>query len=163
VEPVLEEQQSRRTFYVRAINVLGALMTAALALPAAAYLLIKPKSQDSGDFVEIADVTQLTPGRPEEVVYRRTRMDGWKRTEEKTTTWVVKNEHGVVAFAPSCTHLGCAYHWEDEIQNFLCPCHQTVFTVDGNVASGPAPRPLDRYVTKVVDGKLLVSPRLEKV
>ncbi len=159
----MQENQTRRTFYVRAINVLGAVITAALALPAAAYLLIKPKGQDVSDYIEIAEVDQIAPGRPEEIVYRRTRVDGWKRMEEKTTTWVVKSNEHVIAFAPSCTHLGCAYHWDDELHNFLCPCHSTVFGLDGSVVSGPAPRPLDRYVSKVVGGKLMISSQLEKV
>ena len=158
-----QQNHTRRNFYVRAINLLGAVITAALALPAAAYLLIKPNSQDSGEFIEVADLSQLVPGKPEEVVYRRTRVDGWKRMEEKTTTWVVKTGDKTVAFAPSCTHLGCAYHWNDEIQSFLCPCHSSVFALDGTVVSGPAARPLDRYVSKTVAGRLLISQKLEKV
>ncbi len=142
---------------------MGAVITAALALPAAAYLLIKPTSQDSGEFVEVTDLTQLVPGKPEEVLYRRTRVDGWKKMEEKTTTWVVKTPDKVIAYAPSCTHLGCAYHWDEEIQSFLCPCHSSVFALDGSVVSGPAPRPLDRFVSKTVGGKLLISQKLEKV
>jgi menaquinol-cytochrome c reductase iron-sulfur subunit len=158
-----QPNHSRRNFYVTVINLLGALITAALALPAAAYLLIKPTSQDSGEYVEVTDVNQLLPGKPEEVLYRRTRVDGWKKMEEKTTTWVVKTPDKVVAFAPSCTHLGCAYHWDEEIQSFLCPCHNSVFALDGSVVSGPAPRPLDRFVSKTVGGKLLISQKLEKV
>jgi menaquinol-cytochrome c reductase iron-sulfur subunit len=158
-----QPNHSRRKFYITVINLLGAVITAALALPAAAYLLIKPTSQDSGEFVEVADLNQLVPGKPEEVLYRRTRVDGWKKMEEKTTTWVVKTPDKVVAYAPSCTHLGCAYHWDEEIQSFLCPCHNSVFAMDGSVVSGPAPRPLDRFVSKTVGGKLLISQKLEKV
>ena len=51
-----------------AIAGLGALMTAALAAPAAAYLLIRPRSQKQSDFVPATDLAQLTPGKPEEVV-----------------------------------------------------------------------------------------------
>lgn len=158
-----QANQTRRGFYVSVINLLGALITAALALPAAAYLLIKPKTQASGEFIEVADLNQLVPGKPEEVLYRRTRVDGWKRMEEKTTTWVVKTKDKTIAFAPACTHLGCAYHWEEESQNFLCPCHTSVFSIDGAVVSGPAPRPLDRYVTKVVGNKVMISSKLEGV
>jgi len=113
--------------------------------------------------IEIADVGALEAGRPREIVYFRKRVDGWKSTKEKTTVWVVKNASGeVVAFDPACTHLACAYHWEDGQKEFLCPCHSSVFTVDGKVVSGPAPRPLDRYVTKIEGGKLLISPDIQK-
>ena len=39
----------------------------------------------------------------------------------------------VTAFGPQCTHLGCAYHWEQGKKQFLCPCHTSVFSIDGKV------------------------------
>jgi menaquinol-cytochrome c reductase iron-sulfur subunit len=157
------EQTTRRTFYSAAIQGLGALMSAALLLPAAAYLLIKPKSQKEGDFVEVADLNQLQINKPEEVVFRRTRVDGWRTLNEKTTAWVVKtDEHNVVAYTPQCTHLGCAYHWEDQPKKFFCPCHNSVFSLDGKVESGPAPRPLDRYETRVDNNKLLIGTKTQR-
>jgi menaquinol-cytochrome c reductase iron-sulfur subunit len=33
-----------------------------------------------------------------------------------------------------------------------------VFSVDGKVQEGPAPRPLDRYQTKIEGTKLLLGP-----
>ncbi|MEI9813599.1 MAG: Rieske (2Fe-2S) protein [Acidobacteriota bacterium] len=112
-------------------------MTAVLALPAAAYLLTKPKSNAAGDLVEIADLDSIPVGRPKEVLFPRTRVDGWKRVEEKTSTWLVKDEAGqVTAFAPACTHLGCAYHWEADAKNFVCPCHDSVFRPDRQGFSG---------------------------
>jgi menaquinol-cytochrome c reductase iron-sulfur subunit len=66
-------------------------------------------------------------------------------------------EEGVVAFGPQCTHLGCAYHWEEGERHFLCPCHTSLFSIDGKVMSGPAPRPLDRYETKVDKNRLLLG------
>ena len=62
------ESTTRRSFYSTVIAGLGALMTAAIAIPAAAYIFIKPKSEKQGDWVPVADLTQLTPGKPEEVV-----------------------------------------------------------------------------------------------
>jgi menaquinol-cytochrome c reductase iron-sulfur subunit len=155
---------TRRTFHTRAVGFLGALMGAAMALPAAAYLLIKPKSQDTGEFIEVAELNQLIVGKPEEIIYHRTRVDGWKKMEERATTWVLRTgEHTAVAYSPACTHLGCAYHWEDESQNFLCPCHTSIFGADGAVVRGPAARPLDRYVSKVAEGRFLISSQLETV
>jgi Rieske Fe-S protein len=53
--------------------------------------------------------------------------------------------------------LGCAYHWEERSSEFLCPCHSSAFSEDGKVISGPAPRPLDRFETKIENGKLLLG------
>jgi len=138
-------------------------MAAMVAIPAGAYLILKPKSAGGEDMVEIADVATLEVDKPKEVVYFRKRVDGWKVTKEKTTAWVVKNASGEVrAYDPACTHLACAYHWEDGQKEFFCPCHSSVFGLEGNVVSGPAPRPLDRYVTKVEGGKILISPDIQK-
>ena len=157
------ESTTRRSFYSAAIAGLGALMTAALAAPAAAYLLLKPRSQKQSDFVPAADLSQLTVGKPEEVVFHRTRVDGWRVLNEKSTAWVVrKDDQNVVAFTPQCTHLACAYHWEEKDSKFFCPCHNSVFAIDGKVVSGPAPRPLDRYVSRVESGKLMIGPTIEK-
>jgi menaquinol-cytochrome c reductase iron-sulfur subunit len=138
-------------------------MTAVLALPAVAYLFGKPKSQKQSDFVPTADLLQLTVGKPEEVVFRRTRVDGWRVLNEKSTAWVLrKDDQNVIAFAPQCTHLGCAYHWDEKENNFLCPCHTSTFSIDGKVLSGPAPRPLDRLVTKIDQGKILISSEIQR-
>ncbi len=157
------ESATRRSFYSAAIAGLGGLITAALAVPAAAYLLIRPKSQKQSDFVPATDLAQLGVGKPEEVVFRRTRVDGWRVLNEKSTAWVVReDDQHVVAFTPQCTHLGCAYHWDEKEHNFLCPCHTSTFSIDGKVLSGPAPRPLDRYVTKIDQGKLLIGTEIQK-
>lgn len=148
---------NRRNFFVTAIFGLTGLITAALGIPAAAYLLLPPRTRKQNEWAEAGDLAGLRVNTPEEMVFRRTRVDGWKVTSEKATAWVVKTEKDVVAFAPQCTHLGCAYHWEDQTKEFLCPCHTSTFSLDGQVLSGPAPRPLDRYEVKVDGNKLLVG------
>jgi menaquinol-cytochrome c reductase iron-sulfur subunit len=158
-----DQDATRRSFYSAFIYGLGAIISAALAVPAAAYLLLKPDSQKSAQWVEAADLSQLEVGKPEQVVYRRTRVDGWRKVDEKTSAWVVKkDEHTVVAFAPLCTHLACPYHWDTSAGDFMCPCHGSVFSIDGKVVSGPAPRPLDRLVTRIDNGKLLISPTIQQ-
>ena len=132
--------------------------TSQLRLPALAYLLLPPKATKEEEWIELGDVTKLTPNSPVELTFRRNRVDGWKVFSEKSTAWVVKQaDDRIVAFGPQCTHLGCAYHWEDGKNDFLCPCHTSVFSIDGKVLSGPAPRPLDRYETKIDGSKLMIG------
>lgn len=149
---------TRRSFYIGAIYGLWATIAAALSLPALVYLFLPPKMRIAEEWVEVADLAKLRANVPSEVMFRRNRVDGWKVQSEKSTAWVVKQaDNSVVAFGPQCTHLGCAYHWEERKNEFLCPCHSSLFGVDGKVVSGPAPRPLDRYDTKVQGGKLLLG------
>jgi menaquinol-cytochrome c reductase iron-sulfur subunit len=149
---------ARRRFFVGAIYGMMAAISAALALPSLAYLLIPGKAKKGDDWIEVGDLTRLSPGVPLELTFRRNRVDGWKVISEKSTAWVVKTgDNQVTAFGPQCTHLGCAYHWEADKKDFLCPCHTSVFALDGKVISGPAPRPLDRYDTKIQGTKLLLG------
>ena len=96
------QQPTRRKFYAALVHLLGGAAAAVIAVPAAVYLLFRPKSPGAGTMVEIANLADLEPGVPKEVVYHRTRVDGWKATKEKTTTWVVKNgPQSAVAFSPA--------------------------------------------------------------
>lgn len=159
-EPAVESPtQSRRGFGYAVIYGLGALISAALAVPAALYLLLPPKTRKQDSWVEAGDLSQLQPGTPEEMTFRRVHTDGWKIHSEKGTAWVVKTASGEIrAYSPVCTHLGCAYHWDAGKSDFLCPCHGSTFALDGTVLSGPAPRPLDRFETKVENARLWLGP-----
>jgi menaquinol-cytochrome c reductase iron-sulfur subunit len=161
MEPCRQDTTTRRSFYIGAIYGIWAAIAAALAIPASVYLLLPPKARKEDEWVEVGDITKLAPDSPVEMVFRRNRVDGWKITSEKGTAWVVKHaDNSVTAFGPQCTHLGCAVHWDESKTEFLCPCHNSLFAIDGKVVSGPAPRPLDRFLTKV-DGKKLLIGRLQ--
>jgi menaquinol-cytochrome c reductase iron-sulfur subunit len=156
-EPQVQET-TRRRFHEIVIAGTQAIIGAALAVPALAYLFGPTKPRKAANWIETVDVATLTPKTPVEVSFRVTRVDGWKVINEKQTAWVVKmDDSKVVAFGPQCTHLGCAYHWEEGKSQFICPCHTTLFSLDGAVVTGPAPRPLDRYDTKVDGTKLLIG------
>ncbi len=158
-DPHTAELTTRRAFYVSWIYGLWALISGAAGLLSGFYLLIPSKRRGSRDLVEAGRIADLPTDEPVEVSFVRSRVDGWRVTKEKSIAWVVKkSETDVVAFSPYCTHLACAYHWEEASRVFLCPCHTTTFSPDGAVIAGPAPRPLDRYTVKLQDGNLLLGP-----
>ncbi|MBZ5607546.1 MAG: ubiquinol-cytochrome c reductase iron-sulfur subunit [Acidobacteriia bacterium] len=158
-EPAVELPPTRRNFYILFINGVMGLIGAAVAVPAAIYLLFPPKARKASEWVKTADLSSIPAGKPTEISFQRTRADGWQLITEKATAWVVKQpDNQVIAFTPNCTHLGCAYHWDDPSHTFVCPCHTSAFSVDGKVLGGPAPRPLDRYSVKVEGGVLQIGP-----
>ncbi len=58
------------------------------------------------------------------------------------TDWGVQ---GYVAYSKMCTHLGCPVGlYQEQTQQLVCPCHQSVFNVLAGAVPefGPAPRPL---------------------
>jgi menaquinol-cytochrome c reductase iron-sulfur subunit len=148
----------RRTLLARASGALGTILAGGLGLPALFYLLVPGRRAAASALLDAANLSDLHAGEPQEVTLRRTRLDGWKLTSDKTTAWLVRmNEDEVVALAPQCTHLGCAYHYDDKKREFVCPCHTSNFSLDGKVLSGPAPRALDRYLVRIESGRVLVG------
>jgi menaquinol-cytochrome c reductase iron-sulfur subunit len=149
---------TRRTFHLAVVYVLGALITLAMAIPTALYLLIPPRVRSRSRWIDAGDISQLAPGVPIEVSFQESRLDGWKVLTEKKTAWVVKEtNNNIVAFGPQCTHLACAYHWQMDAGKFVCPCHGSAFALDGSVLNGPAARPLDRYLTKIENNRLQIG------
>lgn len=148
---------SRRNLFIGAIYGIWTLIGSAFGVSAVAYLFLPPKASKENEWIEVGDIGSLTPDTPIAMVFRRNRVDGWKVISEESSAWVVKQASGIVAFGPQCTHLGCAYHWEEKKDEFVCPCHDSLFGVDGKVLSGPAPRPLDRYAVKVEGTKILLG------
>jgi menaquinol-cytochrome c reductase iron-sulfur subunit len=150
---------TRRTFYEWSVFVLGAIIQAALALPALAYLLIPGRKKTGDAWTDAGSVAALPTDQPVELTVQRERQDAWKSSMEELTVWAVKKgDSEVVAYSSQCTHLGCAYHWAAQEQHFVCPCHESVFDKDGAVISGVAPRPLDRFQTRVEGDRLWLGP-----
>lgn len=153
---------TRRSFHMAGICAIWGVIAASLGAPALGYLFLPPKARKDESWVDVGDITYLTPNQPVEMAFHRNRVDGWKVVSEKLTAWVVKRPGGgVSAFGPQCTHLGCAHHWDEARTQFVCPCHNSLFSIDGQVTNGPAPRPLDRYETKL-DGSRLLLGELRK-
>jgi menaquinol-cytochrome c reductase iron-sulfur subunit len=151
-------EMPRRVFHLAVIYILGALIGIALAIPTMVYLLMPSRTRKESDWVDAGDISQLTPGAPVEMSFQQSRVDGWRVLTEKRTAWVVKTpDSRIVAYGPQCTHLGCAYHWDEGVKQFACPCHASFFSLEGQVLAGPAPRPLDRYVTRIQDNRLQVG------
>jgi menaquinol-cytochrome c reductase iron-sulfur subunit len=157
-DPAETAGYTRRSWNLAAIYLLGAIIGLALAIPTILYLFIPPRQRSRSQWIDAGDVSQLTPGSPVEMSFQASRIDGWRVITEKKTAWVVKEANNrIVAFGPQCTHLGCAYHWDDGSKQFVCPCHASLFSIEGQVLSGPAPRPLDRYVTRIENNRLQIG------
>lgn len=69
---------------------------------------------------------------------------------------VLRDAGGLYAMTAICTHQGCTV--DVAPQNLPCPCHGSVFDLEGNVVTGPAVTPLDHLqLTIEADGLVLVD------
>jgi len=82
---------------------------------------------------------------------------GWIVNEEEISAYILTDDgRNYIALSNICTHLGCRVRWISDQQQFFCPCHNAVFNKEGDVVSGPPPRPLDQYPVKVEDGQIFI-------
>jgi len=64
--------------------------------------------------------------------------------------YVVHTDAGVMALYWKCPHLGCTVPpFNTSTKSFNCPCHGSIYTYEGEVIGGPAPRPMDFMATTV--------------
>lgn len=153
-----KNQVLRRRFIRGVIYAVPSVIVAALAGSIGSYLFGKEQSPEE-TWVDAGDISELEDRDPKQIVFERTEMDGWEIRNQKEAAWVILDERRkVTAFSPLCTHLGCAYRWESAKKEFACPCHGSVFDIEGKVLAGPAERPLDRYATKLEGNRLWLGP-----
>ena len=62
------------------------------------------------------------------------------------------------ALSARCTHLGCALNYISEKNILECPCHSSMFDINGKVLRSPASKPLTRH--KVIIEKGIVKVNL---
>jgi quinol---cytochrome c reductase iron-sulfur subunit, bacillus type len=150
---------------------LGAMIGAVIGVPATAYVLApvfdevkfepvtlgpvsKFAADPSGQFKPIAATFVEDPSLPE-----TSAALAWVyNTGKPSTDWLASDAMFVV-FSNRCMHLGCPVRYVQAAQRFICPCHGGVYGPNGEVTGGPPVRPLDRFYTKVENGRVLVGPR----
>jgi len=66
-------------------------------------------------------------------------------------------DKGYIAFSRTCTHLGCLVEFNKNQQKFLCPCHAGVYDLEGNVVSGPPPKPLTVIPLRIEGDTIIIG------
>lgn len=109
-------------------------------------------------WIKVADIGTLPKGQPVSLKAADVQVDAYVQESVIRYLWAVKHSGTeVTVFSPICTHLGCHYDWNPASGHFECPCHGSVYSPDGTVLGGPAPRRLDTLPTKIENGGLYVE------
>jgi cytochrome b6-f complex iron-sulfur subunit len=75
---------------------------------------------------------------------------------ENARAYLGRDARGFYAIVATCTHLGCTPRLDGSA--FVCPCHGSRFTREGQVVNGPAARPLARaFVGRAANGNLFID------
>lgn len=158
-ETTPENEVDRKRFLKTAIAAIGGIITAGLAIPAVAYV-IGPALQkaQARDAIRLGAISKVELGEPTLFKVKVEQQTGWITSEEEISVYIyTENGRDFIAISNVCTHLGCRVRWITEQNEFFCPCHNGVFDKDGNVVSGPPPRPLDRYEVTIDNGQIYIS------
>lgn len=85
------------------------------------------------------------------------------RFKNSHRVWMIRTTEGLYALIAICTHLGCTPNWFGDEGRFKCPCHGSVFLLDGTNVAGPAPVPLYRATIALdLSGHLVVDKALQE-
>lgn len=154
---------SRRTFFKSATVGIGSVLTVMLGYPLIDSLVSNSKALVARAFSKLGPVNNIQNSfspvvQPTKLNFSKTDQDAFVSLTKPEQVWVVKKSpDDIKVFSPICTHLGCRYNWDEDKKLFVCPCHNSVYGIDGKVVSGPAPRGLDELPVEIKDGNLYVQ------
>lgn len=159
-------QLSRRDFIKSTAAAIGGLIAALIGIPSVVFLL-SPAMKSGGESnaaIALGPLENYPIGVPTRFDFTLTKVNGWERTATNYGLYVVrKSGNEVRVFSDVCTHLGCRVTWHEDQKHYISPCHDGHFDILGSVVSGPPPRPLDEFMTKIEGGELFVQlPAIER-
>jgi len=112
----------------------------------------------SPSWMMLGETDALPLGQPTHLTSVDVQTDAYIRESVTRHIWAIRHSgKEVTVYSPICPHLGCQFDWNPSTKHFECPCHGSVYSLDGKVLGGPAPRPLDTLPTKIENGKLYVE------
>lgn len=148
-------ESTRRVFLKIFTGVLVAFCSLLVGIPfvgsfiGSAFQKIKP------GWIKLGAIQSLPLGQPAHLTVADVETDAYIRETAVRHLWAVRRSDAeVTVFSPVCPHLGCQFDWDASTSKFRCPCHGSVYSIDGKVLGGPAPRPLDTLPTKIEKGEL---------
>lgn len=156
--PSKTPEVDRRDFVKIVTTLLGMVMGLVVGLPGIGYLISPAlRTQRSETWVSLGTLGDYPIGIPTPFSFTRKQVNGWEKTVLSYGVYVLrKDDTKVNVFSNICTHLGCKVKWHADIQEYVSPCHDGHFDIDGYVTKGPPPRPLDQFETKIESGNLFI-------
>jgi cytochrome b6-f complex iron-sulfur subunit len=140
-----EKEITRRDFLGLAWGTAAALVSSEIVLAGLRFLAPPEVAGEFGGTFNLGSPEGFPPGSVTPVEAGRFYM-------------VRLHDGGMLAVYRRCTHLGCAVPYEPAQGQFVCPCHGSAFTMDGDVLNAPAPRPLDLFRLALNDdGEIIVD------
>lgn len=136
------------------LNVVAGAM---ISVPIIGYALSSFFKVGARQWTSLGPVDKFPDGATTFASYVNPVKRPWDGETATIPCWVRRSKGSeFTVFAINCTHLGCPVRWFQESKLFMCPCHGGAFYEDGSHASGPPPRGLYTYETKIEKDELFI-------
>lgn len=157
-------EMTRRGFLKMATGALTFLVGLAIGIPIVGTLVGPVFRKGTANWAKVVELNSLPVGEPVKLTFASQTVSAYIHETVLRNVWVIKHSPSeVTVYSPICPHLGCEYTWNPRSNHFECPCHGSVYTIDGKVLDGPAPRPLDTLPTRLEKGELFIGWETFKV
>ncbi len=151
-------EMNRRSFLTGVILWVSGIIAAIIGVPAIGYFVSPALKTSKGEkWIALGKLGDVAIKKPKAVNFQIAIKDGWINSELTETAFIVREDQSkYIVLSNQCTHLSCKVYWSDEKQVYICPCHNGIYDMEGGNISGPPPRPLDRYKTKLQDDQIFI-------
>jgi menaquinol-cytochrome c reductase iron-sulfur subunit len=152
-----QRPSGRRGFLKKA----GAVCLGALAMltPLVSGLMVildplRRKSEQNA-FIRVTSLRSVPEdGLPRKFVVVASHADAWNRNPAVPVGAVYLRRTGpssVEAFNVVCPHLGCFVDFVPARKEYVCPCHNSIFALNGKISDpkSPSPRSLDELEVQI--------------
>jgi Rieske Fe-S protein len=156
-------EASRRRFLKIATGCLGGGLGAALLIPAGRLALgvAGTKTVTSASEPIDALAAEQVGTTPIAVTLRASSVrDAWATTRDVPlgVAFVRKDARGAIrALSGVCPHLGCTIGFDPAQGKYVCPCHDSLFALEGDRLTGPSKRGLDELPVAVEGGRVKIQ------
>lgn len=146
---------SRRNFFQTAIAAIGGIIASGFAIPGVGYIISPALQEQVEKWILLGSIGNISLNTPTLFKAKIEHKTGWTTDIKEYAVYVITSDgEKYKAMSNVCTHLGCHVRWNEDQQNFICPCHDAAFDKDGHVLSGPPPRALDEMEIKIEDEEI---------
>src|SRR5687768_12173370 len=157
VNPTDPPNPERRDFFKKASAVGLGTACALVPLAAGVTVLFDPlrRKTEAGEKMLITTLDALPKdGTPQKFAIMASRVDAWNKLPNAPVGAVYLRRTGdksAEAINVVCPHAGCFVDFRADKRDYYCPCHNSAFSIDGNISDpkSPAPRGLDTLEVEI--------------
>jgi Rieske Fe-S protein len=162
--PLLTDVAARRGFFTNAVTVLlgGLVGLVPLASGLAVFLDPLRRKSQKGKFLRVASLEGVPDdGIPRQFPVIAQHVDAWTQSMEPIGAVYLRRAPGQEkpeCLTATCPHAGCFVAYDGTSDTFKCPCHNSSFTVEGQIIQpSPSPRAMDALQCKIDQQEILVK------